>query len=485
MAALRRDAPGMAGTQPGARAVKLCFVVVGRPNKGKSSIVATLAQNEHVPISPRSGTTTRSEVYEVTVGTDSFVMVDTPGFQRPGKVLAWLQARAAGQGAGADRRATIIEDFLDDPVNRQTFPDEIDVLESIMRRSAPREESVAIIYTVDGSIPYDPAYEAEMAILQWTSKPSIAIINPIAGERYLGQWRAALNHFFKLVRVFNPHYDDARARIQLLEDFSHVDPAWKAPLARIVEAIGEQLSDQARRSAEIAADMLAELCRFSIRQKAPGKAGAESLRPLLEAAFFDRLRARERAALDALQRLYRHGAAERIDVELVLADDLFDTRQWAFWGLSRRKLAIAGAAAGAVAGAGADALSAGLSLGTAAAAGALVGGTGAWLGADKLASLTIRGLPAGGYEAQQGPIRNPNFPYVLLGRFLSVQQALRHRSHARRDALRMEDAHRLDAGIDALGEQQRKRLQRALAALSRQKEVEDLSGALLPLFEAS
>lgn len=463
--------------------MKLCFVVVGRPNKGKSSIVATLAQNEHVPISPRSGTTTRPDVYEVTVGADSFVMVDTPGFQRPGKVLAWLQARAAQQGAGADRRAAIVEEFLDDPANRRTFPDEIDVLESVMRRSAPREEAVAIIYAVDGSIPYDPAYEAEMAILQWTSKPSIAIINPIAGERFVEQWRAALNHFFKLVRVFNPHHDDTRARIHLLEDFSHVDPAWKTPLARIVDAIGEQVRDQARRSAEIAADMLAELCRFSIRQKAPGKAAAQRLRPLLEAAFFDRLRARERAALDALQSVYRHGAAERIDVELVLADDLFDTRQWVLWGLSRRKLAIAGAAAGAVAGAGADALTAGISLGSAAAAGALIGGTGAWFGAEKLATLTVRGLPAGGYEAQQGPVRNPNFPYVLLGRFLSVQRALRHRSHARRDALRMEDAFRLEAAIDALGAQPRKRLYGALAALGRQKDAEDLSGALLPLFE--
>jgi small GTP-binding protein len=58
------------------------FVVVGRVNKGKSSIVATLAEEEAVPISEEPGTTQEARAYSVRVdGQVLFSFVDTPGFQ--------------------------------------------------------------------------------------------------------------------------------------------------------------------------------------------------------------------------------------------------------------------------------------------------------------------------------------------------------------------------------------------------------------------
>ena len=60
----------------------LDFVVVGRVNKGKSSIVATLAEEESVPISDEPGTTQEVRSYSVQVeNTLLFTLVDTPGFQ--------------------------------------------------------------------------------------------------------------------------------------------------------------------------------------------------------------------------------------------------------------------------------------------------------------------------------------------------------------------------------------------------------------------
>ena len=46
------------------------FVVVGHPNKGKSSIVATLAQDEAVGIADESGTTTTARHFPMRVDGD-------------------------------------------------------------------------------------------------------------------------------------------------------------------------------------------------------------------------------------------------------------------------------------------------------------------------------------------------------------------------------------------------------------------------------
>ena len=101
------------------------------------------------------------------------------------------------------------------------------------------------------------------------------------------------------------------------------------------------------------------MCHFKLRQKVSSKQAAESLRNTLESAFFTTLRRMETAALDALQQVYRHQDVDHEVPPLSITDDLFDTHQWALWGLGRRGLAITGAATGALLGVGADLASAG------------------------------------------------------------------------------------------------------------------------------
>ncbi|MEJ6652431.1 MAG: GTPase domain-containing protein, partial [OM182 bacterium] len=76
------------------------FAVVGHPNKGKSSIVAALAQNDAIDISSRSGTTLRADPFEITIGDAAYTLIDTPGFQRPRRALEWLNRHATS----ADQR---------------------------------------------------------------------------------------------------------------------------------------------------------------------------------------------------------------------------------------------------------------------------------------------------------------------------------------------------------------------------------------------
>src|SRR5690606_2833476 len=120
-----------------------------------------------------------------------YSLVDTPGFQRPGKVLRWLEAHANS----ADERFAAVKKFVADPECRERFPDEVQLLSPIVN-------GAAILYVVDGSRPYGPEYEAEMEILRWTGQASMALINPIENENHIESWRQALSQYFKVVKVF-------------------------------------------------------------------------------------------------------------------------------------------------------------------------------------------------------------------------------------------------------------------------------------------
>ncbi|MEX2365556.1 MAG: hypothetical protein WD601_03060, partial [Pseudohongiellaceae bacterium] len=77
-------------------------------------------------------------------------------------------------------------------------------------------------------------------------------------------------------------------------------------------------------------------------------------------------------------------------------------------------------------------------------------------------------------------IRNRNFPYVVLGRFLYMADLLRKRNHARRDRIEVHEGD-LQNLISGLTESQQRSLHLALGRLSRQKDVPDLEKVLAPL----
>jgi len=126
---------------------------------------------------------------------------------------------------------------------------------------------------------------------------------------------------------------------------------------------------------------------------------------------------------------------------------------------------MSGLVSGAVAGAGIDAVLGGATLLLGAGIGALVGGVGAWFGGDELAKVKVLGQSLGGRVLQVGPVTNPNFPWVLLGRGLVHHRVVAERNHARREVMSLAlsaDQH----AMDALPEDARRRLGGVFRALA-------------------
>ena len=112
--------------------------------------------------------------------------------------------------------------------------------------------------------------------------------------------------------------------------------------------------------------------------------------------------------------------------------------------------------------------------------GGVIAGGSAWFGANRIAEFKVMGLSIGGLEARQGPIKNRNFPYVVLGRYLFLENALRNRTHARRDSIQISEGD-LNDRIVQLTSSQQGELHRSLERLRHQKSAEDLTAVLEPL----
>jgi hypothetical protein len=405
------------------------FAVVGRVNKGKSSVIATLAEDDRIAVSPLPGTTTRATDFPVVVdGRTLFTLVDTPGFEQAVEALAWLEAAPVS----AAERPLRVRAFVEHARTTGDFPDECKLL-------APILDGAAILYVVDGEKPYRDNYRAEMEILRWTGQPSMALINRVGTGDHTEEWRRALNQYFKVVREFDAQQATFEERIRLLTTLRELHDPFREPVQAAIDAL---LAESERRRVE-AAHLICELLIAALTYHVDTR-GHESIDPRkLEQAFHDRLREMEHEAREKLARLYHHDRATWQQAQdlarPVFGEDLFAERTWSSLGLSGTQLLASYALSGAITGGLIDASVGAASFGAGAALGALFGAGATALHLKKrFESATrldgmfdrVRNATTSGPAYRVGPLRHPNFPFVLLDRALLYHHAVRNRAHA-------------------------------------------------------
>ncbi len=409
------------------------FAVVGHPNKGKSSIVASLAQDDTVQISDTPGTTTKSRSFPLKVdGEIIYELVDTPGFQRARQVWAWLQS----QEVPAHKRAEAVEDFLHLHREEKRFSDEIALLTPIM-------EGAGILYVVDGSKPYGPEYEAEMEILRWTGQPSMALINHIGEEDHTREWKRALSQYFRIVRSYDPMESDPEQQLYLLESMAQLDESWQVPVRRAITLLEKRREEKLQQSAKTIAELVQQALGYVEELKISGEDASSSERAMVEQHYQAHLRKLEQRSQKRIEQIWNHRALIKEQEEVPFEGlDLFSKESASLFGLTKQELVMTGVTGGAVTGAGVDLLFAGHTLLLGGAVGAVLGGIGAYLGFDELSEIKLLGRTLGNKYLKMGPMDNRNFPYILLGRALYHLHKIAARSHAQRDAviLRMDQS---------------------------------------------
>jgi Domain of unknown function (DUF3482)/50S ribosome-binding GTPase len=425
------------------------FAVVGRVNRGKSSIIATLAEEDRIAISPLPGTTRRATTYDVALdGEVLFRLVDTPGFEDAARALAWLEQTKPGAEQHRARVAEFRREFVDTP----QFVEECELLGPVL-------DGAAILYVVDGSTPFRENIMAEVEILRWTGQPRMALINRSVNAPHVAIWHTALASAFSTVRNFDAHAASFRERLQLLALFRELVEPWRAPLGRAVERLTEEQARRLRESALAIAGLLVDGVTHTIELDAGEDGLTHAEQKAVEQRFLDDLRAMEQRSRRHVEQLYRH---HRLTLEAAplerpeFARDLFSERVWSSLGLSASQLIAAYSVAGATAGGTLDAMVGGASFFTGTVLGAALGGaTALWqLGARALSITAVESIgerlrktAAATKRYRIGPHQHPNFPFVLLDRALLHHEAIRYRAHALNAAT--------DLDLDALTSQTR------------------------------
>ena len=431
------------------------LAVVGCVNMGKSSIVATLVEDDAILIAPEAGSTVETAAYDLKLGTSKvFTLIDTPGFQNARRALAWIESWLKEHESERATPTRAVKAFLNEMRDNPAFVHEVRLLEPVL------EQGAGILYVVDGMQPYLPRYEAEMRVLALTGAPRMGVIN-LHGDRssHADEWEEALRPWFKVVR-FDAHGADANDRLRLFASFRGVDDAWAPIVDDALERLTSERSARHDRAAAAIAHLMIDA--LSMAEEETLQLDRDAQVKLLSEKLFDRLRQRERESRREVEALYRHYELEKSERALaLLGADLLDVDQWKLMGLTARQLAGAGAAAGAVAGGVIDAGVGGASFLTGTVLGAAFGGVGAVWGGTKLARVRVLGAPLGGRKLRVEAPATPQFAFVLLERALIHWRVVAGRAHARRDALDLQPAEHQDHLVAQLPAATRRDLARA------------------------
>jgi hypothetical protein len=404
------------------------FVVAGQPNEGKTTVLATLAEDDRAEIGPAPGTTLHCTPYPVELD-DSQIMVfiDTPGFQEPAAALEWFRAQPTeNQSAAA---------FLDQHRSPDQFPAEREILQPLAR-------GAAVIYVVDASRPVRESDRQEIEILRLCGNPRIAVMyRKEAAQDFRPDWTRVLARDFNLRREFDSHQATFRERIELLEAAKTVIQEWQPAMDRAILALRDDWDLRLRRAAT-------ELCQFlrdaiNLRQREPidpernPDHAADRAKTHLQQA----VRNRELEFRRRIRQLFRHRRDNWALPDLVLTD-LFSDQVWRCLGLTKRQLVAAGAAVGAAAGGTIDVAVGGHSFLLGAIVGAASGAVLSWLSANRAVQVQLPrlrwgpirfgGHPLGGIHAEASVDPRSNLIWILIDRAWVYLEAASSWSHGRR-----------------------------------------------------
>jgi GTPase Era involved in 16S rRNA processing len=400
------------------------LAIMGHPNAGKSSVVATLTENDRIEIDKRAGTTTRSDEYPVVIdGRTIMVFIDTPGFQNPSDILEWFQAHADER----DLAGAFLAAHGDDPL----FSHDCALLR-------PVAEGAGIILVVDGSKRIKEKDRTEMELLRLTGRPRMAILNNLSNiTKHMPAWQDALNKSFNAVREFNAHRATYAERIALLSALKTIDQRWEPMLKETIRTFERDWERRIDQSAATIIDLMHDALSYKVTRVVKvvdleSDAERAAIREKLVGSFQDGLRKLEGEARQQIRSNFHHNVWD-LPPSSLLSKDLFSDEVGRALGLTKRKLAMGGAAAGAATGGAIDLGVGGLSLGAAALIGAAAGGMIGVLGGAALAKIDIQ-RTLGVERFTMGPVSNPRFPFVLLDRVILYCAQAMNWSHGRKAA---------------------------------------------------
>lgn len=338
------------------------FAVVGQPNAGKSTVVATLAQRPDVTISvDPGGTIERKEIIARCDCTNAVAFIDTPGFQNTKKVVEWLRRHHSESDNPA-------EAFLAESEHWKKFPHDCEIMAALSAGSVA-------LYVVDTDNHKEPDNDREAEILRLINVPRLGLLNPRRGKgEYDGEWKPLLQRELNNQYMpFNPFTARLKQRTELLERCRMLLHNLGLNVDQAIETLKGHDATRIAQTAQEIVSILRESVNFKHQETYSASDKMEDVEKRAGDVVKNKVREVESDFQKWIREKFSHSTDPWANADQ-LKHDIFDyEKTWKLLGWTKAKIIAAGALAGA--------LGEWTTLGgpTYGGVGAIVGGLSAWL----------------------------------------------------------------------------------------------------------
>ncbi|WP_121627257.1 DUF3482 domain-containing protein [Poseidonibacter antarcticus] len=185
----------------------LKIAIIGDPNKGKSSLVSTLAYDDNIKISSKSGETTISKCFPLKIDDEIiYELYDTPGFDNYEELLDF-------NDENKDKYTdfdSLLEAFIKKYENNEEYKKDIEIYKILRQKPI-------ILYLINSSESYRSEYQSQIDIITKTNLPSFAIFNQIGEEDNKHTWESITKLYFIDSLDYNVLNSSFKDKIRLLE----------------------------------------------------------------------------------------------------------------------------------------------------------------------------------------------------------------------------------------------------------------------------
>lgn len=421
------------------------FAVVGAPSEGKTTLIATLAEDAGANISPHPHTTRRCKEYKVILdGTVVMRFIDTPGLKYPMEFVNQMEAK---RGDRMPHRSAI-ESMYNLAVQNGGFEYEVEALTPLLTQDA------AAIVVVDASRGYDETLEPVMQILSWTCQPRAVVVNYHAGDERMAEQMCQIAHRWAgIVRKIDAARASWKARFNLLHDLVMLckqDHRDLPEVQKVLAALQQRWESRCTHAALRIAEMLNDCMCLRISESRAADCDCEKGRNEVKDRFERDVRQKEKECHEnIIEQFKQNRALLSWGAGLALADVFSEESQRVF-GLTRWQLAVGAAGTSVAAGVTVDMVTGGALIGIPTAIGALTAVPAALAGYCGHRHVPVRvsipaprpikrlqrllKLDALGVRTMEfcvGPV-DPSFSIILLRRAMFVLQNAVHIPHGHR-----------------------------------------------------
>jgi len=397
------------------------FVIIGKPNNGKSSMISALTFNDKVEVSEKVGTTLRRASYSY-IRDNKIVcsFYDTPGFESAKDIWKYIKNNRA-DNYGNNR---LIKNYIRDNNNEESKQKDIEILEAIL-------DSDFLIFMINSSERFNKnSIGAELEIINFVNKPTLVLFNQKSNEGYTREWKNELVKYnLKIFHKINPLEMNFINIIDIYEKLNSVDSSIqnKRFLTNLKEIHKKHLEENIEKSSKIIAIMIKNILHLETEYQVSSEKITNSDKEKALQEYQNRIYKIEKDAKKEMAEIWGY-----YNIKIIDTREEFNSKENIELGLSKKRLMLLGIATGAGTGATITAPASIFDMGITSAISGTIGGTLGGVGAYLVGEKFHKAIISNKKIIYKIDKKAYNVTIILLKRSLEYLYRLIKHGHANR-----------------------------------------------------